>query len=209
MIGKGTDGSEVFVGPGVVLAPRERGGIAHFNWQPERTARTCPELQAGVGRAAAGDNRHHSPVAPTEDTRKCLFVDDARFGTVARMSMNPDSRELFRSPTQVDLLVEELGHGFIHKRHRDWRADLRDQDEFLNQQQIVGAGDPEPSHFGIAEITQEQQLGPRGRAEPECRSTVWWKSTFALHSFPGHGTPRKGNRSGNGNNMVVGNDHTG
>lgn len=46
--------------------------------------------------------------------------------------MNPNSREFLGLATEIDLVVEELGHGVIRERNGHGRADLWDQDEVLD-----------------------------------------------------------------------------
>ena len=185
------DGGEVLGSPGSVVTPRKRSGVIDFKRQSERTTRSRPELQSGVGLAPAGDDRHDRPVAPPEDASKRLFVNATRTCRVTRMCVNPHSSELFRSATEINLPIEELGHRVVNKRDRDGRTGLRDKDELLNEQQIVGRRDPKPADFGVTRITQKQELGPRGRAEPQSRSGLsphregWW-------AFQ-HDSPRRGN----------------
>ena len=44
---------------------------------------------------------------------------------------------------------------------------------------IISGGDAEAADFGLAEITQEQQLGPRGRVEAE-HGVLWLRPDQTL-----------------------------
>lgn len=90
------------------------------------------ELHSSIGLSAASDDRHDGPVAPTKHSRKRLFINRTWPGAVARMGMNPNSREFLGLATEIDLVVEELGHGVIRERNGHGRADLWDQDEVLD-----------------------------------------------------------------------------
>ena len=83
------------------------------------------------------------------------------------MRVNPDSRELFRLPSGIDLLVEEIGNAVVVELDGDDRADLFDQLNVFDEQQIVGVGDAESADFGGADVTQVQQLCHRVRGEPQ------------------------------------------
>ena len=120
------NGGEVFVGPGVVVTPCERRGIAHFDRQPKGTTGSRLELQPGVSRTATGDDRHDRPVAPAKDARQRLFINGTWAGAVPRMGMNPHAREFLRPPTEIDLLVEEFGHRIVREGHCHGRTDLWD-----------------------------------------------------------------------------------
>lgn len=127
------NGGKVFVGPGIVVTPHEWRGITHFDGQPERTARSGLKLQSSVGLTAASNDRHDGPVAPAKDTYERLFINGTGSGAIPRMGMNPNPREFLGLATEIDLLVEELGHSVIRERNGHGRADLSDQDEVLDQ----------------------------------------------------------------------------
>lgn len=161
------DVGEVFVGPGVVVAAGERLTVIDSQRQIHGTARPGGKLQSRERIAAAGDDRHHGPVAAAEDAQKRFFIDRAGPGRIARMRVDPDPSELLGSQAAIDLLIEELGDCCVVKGNGDHRAALADEHEVFDQQQVIGGGDPEAADFGLTEITQEQQLGPRGRPEAE------------------------------------------
>lgn len=130
-------------------------------------ARSGGELQSRERVAAAGHDRHHGPVAPTEHASERLFIDGTGPSRIARMRVDPDPPELLGSQASIDLLIEVLGHRIVVERDGDHGAALADEHEVFNQQQVISSGDAEAADFGLAEITQEQQLGPRGRPEAE------------------------------------------
>lgn len=81
-----------------------------------------------------GQNEHDRPVHSPETPLKRLFVHDAwRWGT-SRMRMQPDSGELFRPPTGVDLTVEEIGNRIIIELDRYRSTVLLNQFDILDQQ---------------------------------------------------------------------------
>ena len=88
-------------------------------------------------------------------------------GRVAGMRVNPDPAKLLGTQPAINLLIKELGDRLVLEGDRDDRAVLAHQHEVFDQQQIVSGGNPEAPDFGLAEITQEQELGPRGRMESE------------------------------------------
>ena len=85
------------------------------------------------------------------------------------MRMQPDPGELLGTASCIDLLVEQLRYGIIIERDADGGAGLAYQPDLFHQQQVVGRRDPEPADLSGPEITQEQQLGPGGRCEPQRR----------------------------------------
>lgn len=82
------------------------------------------------------------------------------------MGVDPDPSELLRSPSRVDLGIEELRDRAVFERHSDHRTVLPDEDHILDQQQVVRRADPEAADFRRPGITQEQQLGPGGGTKP-------------------------------------------
>ncbi len=82
------------------------------------------------------------------------------------MGVNPHAREFLRPPTEIDLLVEEFGHRIVREGHCHGRADLWDQDEVLDQQQVITGRNPKATNFGLTDITQEQEFRPGCRTEP-------------------------------------------
>ena len=88
------------------------------------------------------------------------------------MSVDPDSGELLGPSPCIVLLIKQVGDRFIVEGNVSPGADLRDQLEILDQQQVVGGGDSKSADLGRPAITQEQQLRPGGRAESE-----YWRRT--------------------------------
>ena len=113
------NGRDVFVGPDFMVAAGERHGIAHFDGQLLRTARPRLELHSSIGLAAASDDRHDGPVAPTKDAGKRLFIHRTWPGAVPWMRMDPDTSEFFRSPTEIDLPVEVIGNCVVCEGNGD------------------------------------------------------------------------------------------
>ncbi|MCH7728981.1 MAG: hypothetical protein IH991_21235 [Planctomycetes bacterium] len=56
---------------------------------------------------------------------------------------------------------------FIIERNMGPGADLFDNLNVFNEQQVVARRDAEPADLGVSIITQEQQLRPGGWAEAE------------------------------------------
>jgi hypothetical protein len=69
--------------------------------------------------------------------------------------MHPDARELLGPLLGVDLLVEEVGDGFIIKGDVRPRADLLDELNVLNQKQIIAGRDAESANFRVTKVTQK------------------------------------------------------
>ena len=80
--------------------------------------------------------------------------------------MNPNSCAFVGLPTEIDLLVKVLGHGVVYERNGDGRADLWDQDEVLDQQQVVGCRNSKATHLSVTEVSHEQEFRPGCRTEP-------------------------------------------
>jgi hypothetical protein len=81
--------------------------------------------------------------------------------------MQPDAGELRGAPPRIDLPVEEVGHGRVVERDTDDRADLRHEQDVFDKQRVLKGRPSEASDFGVAPVTQKQELGPRIRGEPE------------------------------------------
>ncbi len=183
------NGRKVFVDPSFMVAAREPCGVIYFDGQPDRTAWPRLKLQPRIGLPATSDDGHDGPVTPTKDARKRLFINGTRPGAVPRMGMYPEASELFWPPTKIDLSVEILGHRVVIEGDSDGRAELWDQDELLDQQEVVGCRDPESANFGLSHITQEQEFGPRCRAESQRRSQPFL-DRMVQWTFP-HDNPRR------------------
>ena len=104
------------------------------------------------------------------------------------MCVNPDPSKLFGTQPAINLAVEELGDRIVLERDRDDGTVLAHEDEVFNEQQVIGGGDPEAADFGLAEITQEQELGPRRRMKAEHRA-LWSRlnQTLFRRWFPRRG----------------------
>ena len=72
------------------------------------------------------------------------------------MGVDPNSGELFRSPSCVNLLVKEIGYRFIVECNMRPGADLFDKLHILDEQQVVAGCDTESANLGVPEVTQEQ-----------------------------------------------------
>ena len=90
-------------------------------------------------------------------------------GRAAGMRVDPDPRELLRPPARVDLLVKEVRHRLVVEFDVDRRADLFDQRDVFDQQQVAGGGQAEPADLGAAQVTQEQEFRPGRGREPQHR----------------------------------------
>ena len=82
------------------------------------------------------------------------------------MRMQPDSRELVRPASQVDLSVEEIRHGIIRERNGYRAGGLFDQCQVSHVEQVVFVGYAKGTDLGRAQITQVEQFGPGRGAEP-------------------------------------------
>ena len=125
------------------------------------------EPQSRVRLAAFGQDEHHGPVDVAEAAAEGFFVGEARRGTGAWMSVQPDAAELFWFEPGIHLLVVEVGDGFIVELHRDRRALLTYQADVFDQQQIIGRRDGEATDLGVAGVAQVQQFRPGVRCEPD------------------------------------------
>ncbi len=139
--------------PVVDVATGEFSRIVDLDRQLGIHARTDVESQPGVGLPAAGQNQHHGPVCTAERAGESLLIGEAWNGAIARMRMDPDSGELFRATSGIDLNVEEIGDRFVVKRHVRPSADLLDQRDVFDEQQIVGRRDAETADFRLALIS--------------------------------------------------------
>ena len=118
---------------------------------------------------ASGEDEHHSPVAVAKRSLERLHVDVAGARRISWVGVNPDPAALFGAATEVDLLLEMFSHRDVVERDERLGAALADELDLADQQKVLGTGDPERSNFSRADITQEQQLGPGCRREPQAR----------------------------------------
>ena len=123
-------------------------------------------MQLGEGFAAAGDDEHHRPVAVAERALKRLDIDAAGLRRAAGVRVNPDPAALLGAVALVELVVEVVSDCAVVEGDEDLGAALLDEDDIAHIQEVSGTRDPEPTDLGRAEITQVEQLRPRGRAEP-------------------------------------------
>lgn len=86
------------------------------------------------------------------------------------MGVYPNPAEISGMATLIDLFIKKVRHGFVVEGNRHRSALLPHEADVLNKRKVVGFGDCEPTNFRRAVVTQEQQLGPRVRGEPERRS---------------------------------------
>lgn len=129
-----SDGLLVFVLPPIEVRSREWPRIIDAHREFDLSTGTGVEPQPGVRLAATGENRHHGPIAATEDSFKRLFVGRTRFGRFAGMCMQPEPEKPFRWQTRVDLLIEEVGDGFVVEFDGYHSGVLADQADVFHQQ---------------------------------------------------------------------------
>ena len=79
--------------------------------------------------------------------------------------MHTNAGELFGSSLLVHLVVEEVGDRFVVKVDKCLRAGLLDELNILDKQQVIAGRNAKSANFRVTIVTQEQQLGPRSRAE--------------------------------------------
>ena len=163
----------VFVFPLLVIAGREWLGVVDFYAESNGRGAAVSPREFGVGLAAAGENEHHRPVAVTKHALERLDIDMAGVGRFAGMCVDPDPAALLRAATEIYLLLEVLRDRHIIEGDVGLCAALPDQLDLFHQQQIIRASDPERPDFRGAQVTQEQQLRPRGRRKPQLRSSQW------------------------------------
>lgn len=85
------------------------------------------------------------------------------------MGMHPDSAELLRRQALVHLLVKEVGYRLVVEPDGGDRAALLYQAEILDQKQVVLGADAKAADLRRSGITQEQQLRPSIRRQPQGR----------------------------------------
>ena len=86
------------------------------------------------------------------------------------MRVQPYPAEVCRMPTLIDLFIEKVRHSVVVKGNGHSGALLLHEPDILDEGEVVGMRDGEAANFRSAVVTQEQQLGPRIRSEPERRS---------------------------------------
>ena len=118
---------------------------------------------------ASGQDEHHRPVAVAERSLERLHVNMTGARRVAGVGVNPDPPALFGAATEVDLLLKVLSHRDVIERDKRLGTALADELNLADQQQVIGASDAERPDFGRADVTQEQQLSPGCRREPQAR----------------------------------------
>ena len=161
---------QVLLFPHFGIAACERWSEVDLDIERDRRRTAVSPGQLGEGLAASREDEHHGPVAATEHAVERLDINGAGLSGVAGVGVDPDPTELFRLSALVDLVVEELGDGGVIEGNVHLVAALRHEGNVTDVEQIARVGDAESADFGRAEITQTEQLGPRGRAEPQLRS---------------------------------------
>lgn len=164
----------VFLLPGDVIGSAELHRILDFDRNLDLATRSGSKPQSCVGLPSLGQDEHQRPITTTEDTVKRLFVDATGFRRVTRMRVNPDTEELLRGESVVDLSIEVIGDGFVIKLNGNDRRSLADQPHVAQQQQVVHRTDSKTTHFGVSGVTQKQEFGPRVGSEPQHRR---WQSS--------------------------------
>jgi hypothetical protein len=81
------------------------------------------------------------------------------------MGVDPHAAEGLRRQAAIHLPVEEVGHGLVVEANRYARAILPDKLDVFEIEQVLGCGNAEAAHLGLAQVTQEQELRPGGRAQ--------------------------------------------
>ena len=81
------------------------------------------------------------------------------------MTVEPDAGKLFGCPAEVDLLVEELGHGLVVEGDTGPSDFLFDRDELLDQERLALGRDAEAADLSPAAIAEVEQFRPGGWGE--------------------------------------------
>ena len=123
----------VFAFPGSVIGTGEAHRVIHANRDLDLTAGTGRKPQPRVGFTASGENRHHGPIATTENPLESLFVHTTRFGRVTGMRMQPEPEELLWKKPRIHLLIEKVGHTFVVECDGDHARPLTDQPHIVDQ----------------------------------------------------------------------------
>jgi hypothetical protein len=74
--------------------------------------------------------------------------------------------------SSINLAIDMIRHRFVVKGHGDHSASLANQLHVGYAQKIRTSGDAESAHFGIAVVTQKDQLGPGRGREGQAWATV-------------------------------------
>ena len=163
------DVGEIILFPQFMVSAMKRVRVVDLDTKAERQRAALMPGEFRERAAAAGEDEHHSPVAVAERSLERLHVDMAGVRRIAGVGVNPDPATLFRATTEVDLLLKVLSHRDVIERDKCLGATLADKLDLLDQQQVIRASDAERADFGRADVTQEQQLGPGCRREPQAR----------------------------------------
>jgi hypothetical protein len=163
------DIGQVLLLPQAVVSTLERVRVVDLDAEAERQRTALMPGELCKRATAAGQDEHHGPVAVAERSLERLHVDVAGARRIAGMGVNPDPAALFGAATEIDLLLEVLSHRDVIERDERLGTALADELDLADQQQVVGTSDAEGPDFGRADVTQEQQLGPGCRREPQAR----------------------------------------
>ena len=163
------DVGQILLLPPFMVSAMKRVRVVDLNAEAKRQRATLMPGELRERATTSGQDEHHSPVAVAERSLERLQIDMARTRRIAGVGVNPDPPALFRATTEVDLLLEVFSHRDVVERDECLGAALADELDLADQQQVIGAGDAKRSDLGLADITQEQQLGPGCRREPQAR----------------------------------------
>ena len=83
------------------------------------------------------------------------------------MGVDPEAAHLLRPSPGIHLAIEEIGHRIVVEDDRDATADLADEQNVFDIQQIVGRRNSEPADLGFAQVTQAQEFRPGNGTQPE------------------------------------------
>ena len=83
------------------------------------------------------------------------------------MGMKPSPGELFGLASGIHLAVKIVRHGLIIQRHGRHVADLADQFDIFEVEQIIVGRDAEATDFASARIAEVKQLGPGRGAQSQ------------------------------------------
>ena len=98
--------------------------------------------------------------------RKCPLIGSARLRRLAGMRVDPNPPELFGLPARIHLPIEKVGHGIVVEADVRPGAGLGYELHIFYEQQVVAA--KSQNHRSLyRRVTQEQELGPGRRAEPQ------------------------------------------
>ena len=161
----------VLLVPQLEFGARKRPAVIDVDRELDIGARPDVVAQPCIALAAAGQDEHEGPVrrgrtpARTSSRRSrsaaasCRDACGPRFGRTARAAgPHRPVRQNSPPPTVVELDVDPA-------------ASLPDEPHVLDEQQVVAGRNPESTDLGLAQVTQEQELGPGGGAEPQHRRT--------------------------------------